>query len=89
MLGAHSLGDNITVVVKGGPDSSGGTFPDPSFSETSADIVITPEPSPTALLTIGLIGGALVTRARRTAVWKQIPAFQASSLGSASPLARC
>lgn len=67
MLGAHPPGDQITVVVKGGPDSlPDGNFPDPSFSETSVNIVITPEPASGTLLLIGVIGGGLVTRVRRT-----------------------
>jgi len=70
MLGAHPPGARITVVVKGGPDSlPDGTFPDPAFSETSADIVVTPEPSSITLLLIGVFGGGFVARVRRTIVW--------------------
>ena len=68
LLGAHGPGDRLTVVAKGGPDSLNGSFPDPPFSETSVDVVITPEPSSWTLLMIGVIAGGFATYVRQTVV---------------------
>jgi hypothetical protein len=54
-LGDHSPGDEITVVVKGGPDSlPDGSFPNPAFEEASSTVVITPEPSSIVLCLLGV-----------------------------------
>ena len=65
MLGTHSAGDQITVVVKGGPDSLNGTFPNPAFSETTALVQVVPEPSSMALLMTCLLAIGLLTFVRR------------------------
>ena len=45
-LGMHTPGDVITVIAKGGPDSLvNGSFPNPAFAETSAEVrIISPVP---------------------------------------------
>jgi hypothetical protein len=69
MLGTHNAGDQITVVVKGGPD----TFSNPAFSETTALVQVVPEPSLMALLTTCLLAIGLLTIMRRAAVGKGMP----------------
>jgi hypothetical protein len=59
-LGAHNLGDQITVVAKGGPDSLNGIFPNPAFFETTAVVTIAPEPAPMALFLSTLLAGSLI-----------------------------
>ncbi|HEY6340510.1 MAG TPA: PEP-CTERM sorting domain-containing protein [Bryobacteraceae bacterium] len=69
VLGTHLAGDQITIVVKGGPDSlPDGAFPSPAFSETTAVVQIVPEPSSMALFVAGLLGVGLITIVRRIAV---------------------
>ncbi len=50
ILGTHPSGDQIAVIVKGGPDSLNGIFPNPALSETTATVTIIPEPSCVTLL---------------------------------------
>jgi hypothetical protein len=71
VLGAHNLGDTISVVAKGGPDSLNEIFPNPAFFETTALVQIVPEPSTMALFIAFLLGAGLVTIVRRTAVAKR------------------
>jgi len=73
MLGKHNAGDQITVGVKGGPDSLNGTFANPAFSETTALIQVVPEPSSMALLMTCLLAIGLLTIVRRAAVGNGMP----------------
>jgi len=65
VLGTHKVGDTISVVAKGGPDSLNGPFPDPSFSETTALVLFVPEPSTMALSMAFLLGAGLGAVVRR------------------------
>jgi hypothetical protein len=71
----HKVGDTISVVAKGGPDSVNGVFPNPAFSETTALVQIVPEPSTMALFIAFLLGTGLVTFVRRAAVGKRDSPF--------------